>query len=221
MSRSGDHAPQGPQFNDICYMKQFIFTEKEAEKFFFTSDTHFGHTNIIKYCKRPFKNVEEHDEELIKRWNKKVSKDDIVFHLGDVAFGYNIENILDQLNGKIYLIIGNHDWRNYNIFNKRFEIVTQQINMKIGKRHIILNHYPMLAFSGAWRGVDATYQLFGHVHTSPYTDEGLDQQRMKYLFTSQYDVGIDNNDFTPVSWKEVDQIINNQMMSLGMCRNEL
>ena len=204
-------------------MKQFIFTEKEAEKFFFTSDTHFGHTNIIKYCKRPFKNVEEHDEELIKRWNKKVSKDDIVFHLGDVAFGcpQYIGNILNQLNGKIYLVIGNHDWRNYKLFNNRYEIVTQQINMKIGKRHIILNHYPMLAYAGAWRGIDATYQLFGHVHTSPYTDEGLDQQRMKMLFTSQYDVGVDNNDFTPVSWKEVDQIINNQMMSLGMCRNEL
>ena len=204
--------------------KQFIFTEKEAEKFYFTSDSHFGHENIIKYCKRPFANVAENDEELIRRWNEKVPKDGIVFHLGDVAFGDpdRVDNILERLNGTIYLVIGNHDWRRIvNNHKWRFEMMTQQINMKIGKRHIILNHYPMLAFSGAWRGVDATYQLFGHVHTSPYTDEGLDQARMKMLFTSQYDVGVDNNDFTPVSWKEVDQIINNQMMSLGMCRNTL
>ena len=204
--------------------KQFIYTEKDAEKMFFTSDTHFQHTNIIKYCKRPFKDVEENDEEIIRRWNEKVPEDGIVFHLGDVAFGdpERVDNILGRLNGKIYLVIGNHDWRRIvNDHKWRFELMTQQINMKIGKRHVILNHYPMLAFSGAWRGEDATYQLFGHVHTSPYTDEGLDQQRMKYLFTSQYDVGVDNNDFTPVSWKEVNQIINNQMMSLGMCRNEL
>lgn len=204
--------------------KQFIYTEKDAEKMFFTSDTHFCHENIIKYCKRPFANITENDEEIIRRWNEKVPEDGIVFHLGDVAFGdpERVDNILERLNGTIYLVIGNHDWRRVvNNHKWRFEMMTQQINMKIGERHIILNHYPMLAFSGAWRGEDATYQLFGHVHTSPYTDEGLDQQRMKYLFTSQYDVGVDNNNFTPVSWKEVDQIINNQMMSLGMCRNTI
>ena len=204
--------------------KQFIYTEKDAEKMFFTSDTHFCHSNIIKYCKRPFANIAENDEEIIRRWNEKVPEDGIVFHLGDVAFGdpERVDNILERLNGTIYLVIGNHDWRRVvNNHKWRFEMMTQQINMKIGMRHIILNHYPMLAFSGAWRGEDATYQLFGHVHTSPYTDEGLDQQRMKYLFTSQYDVGVDNNNFTPVSWKEVDQIINNQMMSLGMCRNTI
>ena len=204
--------------------KQFIYTENDAEKMFFTSDTHFCHSNIIKYCKRPFANIAENDEEIIRRWNEKVPEDGIVFHLGDVAFGdpERVDNILERLNGTIYLVIGNHDWRRVvNNHKWRFEMMTQQINMKIGKRHIILNHYPMLAFSGAWRGEDATYQLFGHVHTSPYTDEGLDQQRMKYLFTSQYDVGVDNNNFTPVSWKEVDQIINNQMMSLRMCRNTI
>ena len=204
--------------------KQFIYTEDFAENIYFVSDTHFNHENIIKYCKRPFKSVEENDEELIRRWNEKVPKDGIVFHLGDVAFGdlNYVDDILKRLNGTIYLVIGNHDWRRIvNQHKWRFELMTQQINMKIGKRHIILNHYPLLCFSGAWRGEDATYQLFGHVHTSPYTDEGLDQARMKMLFTSQYDVGVDNNDFTPVSWKEVDQIINNQMMSLGMCRNTL
>ena len=204
--------------------KKFIYSEEEGQKIFLTSDTHFLHENIIKYCKRPFKSIEENDEEIIRRWNEKVPEDGIVFHLGDVAFGNKakVDEILKRLNGKIYLVIGNHDWRRIIQDHAwRFEEMALQINMKIGKRHIILNHCPLLAFSGAWRGIDATYQLFGHVHTSPYTDEGIDQQRMKYLFTSQYDVGVDNNDFTPVSWKEVDQIINNQMMSLGMCRNEL
>ena len=204
--------------------KQFIYTEDEAEKIFFVSDTHFCHENIIKYCRRPFKDIEENDEELIRRWNEKVPKDGIVFHLGDVAFGNTnrVDEILKRLNGKIYLVIGNHDWRRIvNDHKWRFELMTQQINMKIGKRHVILNHYPTLCFSSAWRGEDATYQLFGHVHTSPYTDEGLDQQRLKMLFTSQYDVGVDNSNFTSVSWKEVDQIINNQMMSLGMCRNTI
>ena len=93
--------------------KPYIYTEKEAKKIFFVSDTHFCHENIIKYCKRPFKSIEENDEELIRRWNEKVPEDGIVFHLGDVAFGdrERVDNILKRLNGKIYLVIGNHDWR--------------------------------------------------------------------------------------------------------------
>lgn len=50
---------------------------------FFTSDTHFGHANIIRFCKRPFENVEEMNEALIENWNKVVSDDDTVFHLGE------------------------------------------------------------------------------------------------------------------------------------------
>ena len=93
--------------------KQFIYTEDFAENIFFTADTHFNHENIIKYCKRPFKDVEEHNNELIRRWNEKVPKNGIVFHLGDVAFGKPdiVDNILRQLNGTIFLVIGNHDWR--------------------------------------------------------------------------------------------------------------
>ena len=72
--------------------------------------------NILKYCNRPFENIEEHDEELIRRWNNKVSKNDIVFHLGDVGFDHpkKIHEYLEKLNGKIYLVIGNHDWRSRN-----------------------------------------------------------------------------------------------------------
>ena len=195
--------------------KQFIYTEDFAENIYFTSDTHFGHTNIIKYCKRPFKDVEEHDAELIRRWNEKVPKNGLVFHLGDVAFGdpKRVNEILKQLNGNIFLVIGNHDWRRIVSDHVwRFYDMSQQVNMKIGKRHIILNHYPLLCFSGSWRKAeDMTYQLFGHVHTSPYCNDGLDNSRMNMLFPSQYDVGVDNNNFTPVSWKEVDEIIKNQI----------
>ena len=59
--------------------------------YWFTSDTHFGHKNIIEYCKRPFSSVEQMNEMLIKKWNNKVKVDDIVFHLGDFSFrgGYH------------------------------------------------------------------------------------------------------------------------------------
>ena len=80
---------------------------------FFTSDTHFNHTNIIKYAQRPYSDAEEMNEDLIKRWNSVVGKNDIVFHLGDFMFG-NINRFWEfrsRLNGKIYLIHGNHDYK--------------------------------------------------------------------------------------------------------------
>ena len=94
-------------------MKKFIYTEEDAKKIYFTSDTHFSHEAIIKYCCRPFKTVEKMDEALVKNWNEVVPEDGIVFHLGDVGFGQPkyINDILRRLNGKIYLVIGNHDWR--------------------------------------------------------------------------------------------------------------
>lgn len=58
-------------------------------KIWFTSDTHFGHNNIMKFCQRPWKTVEEMDNALIQNWNSVVGENDIVFHLGDFAFAPN------------------------------------------------------------------------------------------------------------------------------------
>ena len=80
-------------------------------KTWFISDTHFNHENIIKYCDRPFASKEEMNQELIKRWNNTVSKNDIVWFLGDFALGGREEckSLLAQLNGEIRMIRGNHD----------------------------------------------------------------------------------------------------------------
>ena len=188
------------------------FSAEEAKKIFFTSDTHFGHTNIIKYCNRPFNTIVEHNKTIIENWNRVVPEDALVFHLGDVGIGdkRHIMSTLDKLHGKICLIIGNHDWRNIlKYYAERFEECVLEADIKIDGQHIILNHYPLLCYAGAYHK-PATWQLYGHVHSGPLSPNGLDNPRLKMCFPQQYDVGVDNNDFTPVSFEQLKTIIKNR-----------
>lgn len=182
-----------------------------AEHTFFTSDTHFNHANIIKFCNRPFKDVEQMNDVMIANWNSVIGKDDTVFHLGDFCLGSAAEwtKILDRLNGKIYLIMGNHDLKNIRQgFISRFEHVAMQMRIEIGKKRIYLCHYPFLCFEGSYK--DDVWQLFGHVHTRR-SNSGIDAGRLQYLYPTQYDVGVDNNNFTPVSFGQVKRIIDKQV----------
>lgn len=115
-------------------------------KVFFTSDTHFGHSNIIKYCQRPFNSAEHMDEVLISNWNEVVSPQDIVFHLGDFCFGSDKEwiKILQRLNGTKYLILGNHDLKkiaNSNQIKDYFADINMQMRVVVDKQKMLLNHY--------------------------------------------------------------------------------
>ncbi len=182
-----------------------------AEHTFFTSDTHFNHANIIRFCNRPFKDVEQMNEVMITNWNNAISKDDTVFHLGDFCLGGAAEwtKILDHLNGKIYLIMGNHDLKNIRQgFISRFEHVAMQMRIEIGKKRIYLCHYPFLCFEGGYK--DDVWHLFGHVHTRR-SNSGIDAGRLQYLYPTQYDVGVDNNNFIPVSFGQVKRIIDKQV----------
>ena len=185
-----------------------LFFEK-AERLFFTSDTHFGHRNIIKYCQRPFSCIEEMDDALIANWNRVVGKDDIIFHLGDFAMGGSAEwsRLLQKLNGKIYLILGNHDMKTIGAGFSRLEGVAMQMLINVKGQIIYLNHYPFLCYGGAYRN---TWQLYGHVHTC-HANRGLDVPRLKMLMPMQYDVGVDNNNYRPVSFEQVKKIIRNQI----------
>ena len=185
-----------------------------GDKVYFTADTHFNHANIIKFCDRPFNDVEQMNETLINNWNGIVSKDDTVFHLGDFCLGGAAEwtKLLDRLNGKIYLILGNHDLKNIRQgFIQLFEHVSMQMFITVDKQKMYLSHYPFLCFEGGYKEV---WQLFGHVHTRK-NNKGIDAERLQYLYPTQYDVGVDNNDFKPVSFEEVKSIIDRQVNNVN------
>ena len=190
-----------------------IFDENSL---FFTADPHFNHANILRFCNRPFADVEEMNETIITRWNQVIGNDCHVFHLGDFCQGGSAEwsRLLDRLNGRIHLIVGNHDLKNLRQgFMNRFEEVVMQQRIEVETKSIYLNHYPFLCFEGGYKS--NVWQLFGHVHTRT-NNTGLDAERLAYLYPTQYDVGMDNNDFTPVSYEEVKRIIEQQISMKGL-----
>lgn len=187
---------------------------KETSNLFLTSDSHFNHVNIIKFCNRPFDSVEEMNETLISNWNNTVPKDGIVFHLGDFAFGGSEvwHKILSRLNGQIHLILGNHDLKNFRQgYADSFASVQEQLTIDIGKKKVILTHFPLLCYHGAWGTEMNVWNLMGHVHTLKSNNSGKDFERLQYLFPTQYDVGVDFNNYTPISFQEVKEKIDFQV----------
>lgn len=168
---------------------------------YFTSDTHFSHANIIKYCSRPFSSAEEMDEHMIKQWNSRVKPGDTVYHLGDFGFTNQerLKKIIERLNGQKFLIWGNHDktlqgsQELKDMFVKCtnfLEISVKDADVERGSQKIVLCHYAMLVWNKSHHGA---WMLHGHSHGSlkyPY--------KMKIM-----DVGVDSNNFAPVSYDEV------------------
>jgi len=158
-------------------------------KIFVTSDTHFGHENIIKFCNRPFKNAHFMDLELIERWNSVVTPDDIVYHLGDFAYkisGNKIINIIEQLNGKIILIKGNHDGKTLKVNSVHNFFETQNyVSLTHDNKKVCLFHFPIEEWDGKHNG---SIHLHGHSHGV------LDFLNVK----NRLDVGVDSHNFTPV-----------------------
>jgi calcineurin-like phosphoesterase family protein len=177
--------------------KKLIFNKNNL---FFTSDTHFYHNNILKYDNRPFVSIEEMNSKIIENWNSIVLKDDIVFHLGDFAFTNisNMKNILSQLNGDIYYVLGNHDDKK--IFNKlsdRFKLISNYLEIFVKEdtygQVIVLSHYPFLEWN---KKHIKSWNLHGHCH-------GTLQYKQNY----QLDVGICNNNYFPISYNQIKQNI--------------
>jgi calcineurin-like phosphoesterase family protein len=131
---------------------------------YITSDDHFGHSNIIGYCNRPFSSVQEMDEALIGRWNARVSNLDTVYCLGDFAFG-SIGVVADyrkRLNGKIILVKGNHDRHNDSALKLRagFDEVYKELTLELDGFRLLLKHRPHVGKETPYHDI----MLAGHVH---------------------------------------------------------
>lgn len=148
-------------------------------KIFFTSDLHIGHANVIRFDGRPFESVDEMDAELIRRWNAKVSRSDLVYVLGDFIWTTKTKDapsILKQLNGQKILIKGNHDRFLHNSAAKKClsgikdydGIVVTLENGR--KQRCILSHYFMPFYNGHYYD---TILLHGHSHVTPEADEEI------------------------------------------------
>jgi len=151
----------------------------------FTADTHYGDKKIIHYMNRPFKSVEEMNNTLIENWNKKVGERDLVYHLGDFGFG-DPDPILSKLKGFKKLVIGSHD----RDAAKSDIWVAKDTRMDIWELNIpiTLSHYCMRVWPKSHYN---SYMLYGHSH-------GFLKSQGK-----SHDVGVDCNNFTPLSFLEV------------------
>lgn len=183
------------------------------DKLFFTSDHHFSHSKIIDYCDRPFENVHEMNNELIRRWNEKIPHNGIVFYLGDFAWGRttNAQYLLTKLNGTKHLIIGNHDKtvlkKEYTKelfasiqYYAKIRVEDKEINKSY--QEICLMHYPILNWDNIRQG---SWHLFGHTHDSllHHKTHGLTSN------LACLDVGVDceYSNYTPLSYYEIKEII--------------
>lgn len=134
--------------------------------FYIISDTHWGHKNIVKYCHRP----KYHEELLIANWRKKVGKRDRILHLGDLMMGgreyyeFFKENIAPKLTGKKYLILGNHDRRQYDYEAIGFQVI-KPFSIQYRGYEVSFDHYPKPFDTD----LDRELHVHGHIHNHTYS----------------------------------------------------
>jgi calcineurin-like phosphoesterase family protein len=166
-------------------------------KIFFTSDNHYFHENIIKYCNRPFSNSVEMNQQMVHKWNELVSPDDWGIFVGDLSAGLKgrhaeLKEIIQSLNGRKILIRGNHDHQpNDWYIESGFLAVFDFLNLD----GVILSHYPIQELIGKNLDISAfgSYELVIHGHVHANTPN----------FEKHFNVAADRNNFIPWSYQEI------------------
>lgn len=194
------------------------------KKIWFTSDTHFGHIKDFLWSPRGFNSIEEHDEVVIKNWNELVNPEDEVYHLGDVMLNDNEHGLkcINRLNGKIHLIVGNHDT------NTKIELYKQCPNIvsidyakeiKIGKNYFWLCHYPTITanYDDNKPWAKHLINIYGHTHQ---TEKFYKVKETLEINPYMYCVCLDAHNNKPVELNEIIEDIKNQKMLLDRLQNK-
>lgn len=172
---------------------------------YYISDIHLGDLRVYEKCSRPFKSLQDMEFEIIKKWNKKVKVDDIVYVLGDIAEDNNLEALktYKSLNGHKHLIVGNHDLKMLDkIESERiFESINYIVLIDDDKRKVCLCHYPLMDWMEFNRD---SYHVYGHIHNK--TDKnGYAYVQIKAYFKDKlaFNCGVDVTEFEPVTLDEM------------------
>jgi len=155
------------------------------------ADTHFGHTNIIKYCNRPFTSIDEMNDRLICNWNSIVQPADIVYHLGDFALGpaEQVRSYRHRLNGVIEIVMGNHDHRSVGFWTN--------LGIKAHKRPITIDG---MIFSHAPVVFPELPNVHGHIHENTTNIEGI-----------HVCVSVEQINYTPIAIEKVRELVNEKI----------
>ena len=171
--------------------------------YWFSSDLHLGHSNIVNLCRRPFADVDEMDRSIIDNINKSVKTDDYLYIVGDFCWG-DVADIRRYRNlircANIVFIWGNHDKvlrRNVSLYRELFVSTHDILDISIDTQAISLCHYPMLEWNKFYYGA---WHLFGHVHGNLRPLPG----------SMACDVGADCHGYKPVSFEELGVIMANR-----------
>lgn len=170
-------------------------------KVFFTSDLHLGYEDVLDKSIRPFRNINQMTKTIIRNYNRRVSKNDLVYILGDMFYRnvYKenkvfIHKCLQSLNGRKILIMGNHDkWAENEEFRNYFEYIGYNLTIYHESNFIYLSHKPCVNKKMKERN----FHLYGHLHDK---EEILYNKFRKANFRN---VGVDFNDFYPVTFDEL------------------
>lgn len=152
-------------------------------KTFVISDTHFGHENIIRYCNRPYKSVEEMDTDLIMKWNSIVGPEDRVIHNGDYMFYKTDPGYFDHLNGQKELVKGNHD--KHSVMKLGWKAIHDVLEFNHGSKRIVMHHYPYESWNHMFHG---SIHLYGHVHEKILTN-----------IKNRYNICVEWTNYSPVN----------------------
>lgn len=192
------------------------------QKLFITSDWHLGHANAIIYDERPFETTEEMERVLIKRFNATVPPDGITYFVGDMGRINHMKKVIDQLNGRKILILGNHDRKMNRMYHQGFDHVMYGVQLVIAHQIVTISHCPLTGVfredttlmrghvaGQCWHREevnrkfsfpdDGQFHLHGHVHFRPGKGE-LKSGR-------QWDIGVPGNGYAPVSFSRIESWI--------------
>jgi calcineurin-like phosphoesterase family protein len=211
------------------------------KKIYVTSDWHIGHANVLKFDQRPFKDLDEMHETLVKNFNHAVPKHGVTYFLGDMGLCSNglLKSVISRLNGTKVLVRGNHDGGVNSMYEAGFDVVIDKAQLKVSKYIITLSHCPLVGVfredTTGMHGCDGTenwhkernhqnrysfpdfgqFHLHGHVHA-----RGEKVNKKKIKDGRQWDVGVMGNNYKPVRWEEIESWVWTYAKEHGLDKKE-